>query len=581
MTNRKILFLVSISVNVSSLLLASPAISNWPAPAYWSPPRVSHGVTTLSDVTNPVPFVGVTPCRVADTRGNGFTGAYGPPSLAANTPRSFTITGVCGIPVGAAAVSFNFAALNVGAGGDLRVYPAGGSAPLVSTMNYNASTPNIANAAIVPLGTGGAITVLADATTIDLIIDVNGYYSSNFTDAGHQFVITSSAPGPAIFSVNISPTCVGACGLLGETASTAGAVGVDGFAYGTTGANYGTRGISISPTTGATGVYGHAQATTGIVYGVQGISDSTTGGAAGMYGQATVTAVGTGTTFGVVGVGGSPTNDAAGVLGYDQARAQGGATGVLARAGVRGESGNGDGVTGISNAHIGVGGYLLTTAGAVTASGTLGSTVGTAFDSAGGPWGVFASGNIGATGVKHFVEPDPNDPTRVIMYSSLEGPEVGTYFRGTAEVVNHQAIIQVPEDFRIVTDDNGLTVQLTPIGASSNIYVESRDLNRIVVRASRDVTFDYLVQGVRRAFKDFQPVRIGYEFMPRSPDDKLQPYLTEEARRRLIANGTYNPDGTVNMRTAERAGWTKIWADREAQAKAEAARAAQNAPNPH
>lgn len=194
---------------------------------------------------------------------------------------------------------------------------------------------------------------------------------------------------------------------------------------------------------------------------------------------------------------------------------------------------------------------------------------------------MFAIGNSGATGTKNFVEPDPNDPTKVILYASLEGPEVGTYFRGTAEVVNHQAIIDVPEDFRIVTDDNGLTVQLTPIGASSNLYVESRDLNQIVVRASRDVTFDYLVQGVRRAFKDFRPVRIGYEFMPRSPADTLQPYLTEEARRRLIANGTYNPDGTVNMRTAERVGWTKIWADREAQAKAEAAaRAGESAPGP-
>ena len=44
-------------------------------------------------------------------------------------------------------------------------------------------------------------------------------------------------------------------------------------------------------------------------------------------------------------------------------------------------------------------------------------------------------------------------------------------------------------------------------------------------------------------------------------------YLTEEARRRLIANGTYNADGTVNMATAERLGWTKMWADREAAAQ--------------
>src|SRR5262249_3055704 len=74
-----------------------------------------------------------------------------------------------------------FAALNVGAAGDLRVFPAGGGVPLVSTLNYNGNTPNIANAAVVPLGTGGVITVQADAVSIDLIVDVNGYYEGSGT----------------------------------------------------------------------------------------------------------------------------------------------------------------------------------------------------------------------------------------------------------------------------------------------------------------------------------------------------------------------------------------------------------------
>ena len=162
---------------LASLAVGGETIANWRAPASWTPPR-AHGVTTLSE-TPPVPFIPITPCRVADTRGNGFTGAYGPPSLIANATRSFTIAGQCGIPASAAAVSFNFAALNVSAQGDLRVFPAGGGIPLVSTLNYNGNTPNIANAAVVPLGTGGAITVQPDAVAIDLIIDVNGYYDGS------------------------------------------------------------------------------------------------------------------------------------------------------------------------------------------------------------------------------------------------------------------------------------------------------------------------------------------------------------------------------------------------------------------
>src|SRR5262245_46794364 len=162
------------SVLAAGAVFGAEAIPNWPAPATWTPASAG-GLHTMADVTSPLPFIGVTPCRVADTRGNGFAGAYGPPALIADANRNFTIAGQCGIPNGASAVSFNFAALNVGGAGDLRVFPAGGALPLVSTMNYNANTPNIANAAIVPLGTGGAITVRADAVAIDLIIDVNGY----------------------------------------------------------------------------------------------------------------------------------------------------------------------------------------------------------------------------------------------------------------------------------------------------------------------------------------------------------------------------------------------------------------------
>ncbi len=44
-------------------------------------------------------------------------------------------------------------------------------------MTYNQNTPTISNAAVVPLGTAGAITVVAGVVSIDLVIDVNGYYA--------------------------------------------------------------------------------------------------------------------------------------------------------------------------------------------------------------------------------------------------------------------------------------------------------------------------------------------------------------------------------------------------------------------
>ena len=163
------------------------AIPNWSTPATWTPPR-SGRVHALANITSPLPFIGVTPCRIADTRGNGFEGDYGPPSLVADATRNFTITGQCGVPANAAAVSFNFGALNAAGPGDLRVFPAGSGVPLVSTLNYNANTPSIANAAIVPLGDGGAITVQADAVAIDLIIDVNGYFAQSGVAASNTFL---------------------------------------------------------------------------------------------------------------------------------------------------------------------------------------------------------------------------------------------------------------------------------------------------------------------------------------------------------------------------------------------------------
>jgi hypothetical protein len=42
-------------------------------------------------------------------------------------------------------------------------------------------------------------------------------------------------------------------------------------------------------------------------------------------------------------------------------------------------------------------------------------------------------------------------------------------------------------------------------------------------------------------------------------------------KQRMIANGIYNPDGTVNMETAERVGWVAKWREAEEQSKAQAA----------
>jgi hypothetical protein len=119
-------------------------------------------------------FYPVTPCRIADTRNPA--GPFGGPSLAAGVARDIPVrNSTCGIPATAQAYSLNMTAVPPGVLGFLTTWPAGSPQPLVSTLNAPQGIVT-ANAAIVPAGANGAISVFAPQTT-DLVIDINGYFA--------------------------------------------------------------------------------------------------------------------------------------------------------------------------------------------------------------------------------------------------------------------------------------------------------------------------------------------------------------------------------------------------------------------
>ena len=119
-------------------------------------------------------FYPVTPCRVIDTR--GAAGSLGAPYIPANGSRSFPVqSSSCGIPSTAQAYSFNYTAVPKSALGFLTTWPSGETQPLVSTLNAPTGTVT-ANAAIVPAGTNGSVSVYASDAT-DLIVDMNGYFA--------------------------------------------------------------------------------------------------------------------------------------------------------------------------------------------------------------------------------------------------------------------------------------------------------------------------------------------------------------------------------------------------------------------
>src|SRR5438093_3615206 len=212
-------------------------IENWPAPATWSPAK-SHAVSAM-DVTNPLPFIGLAPCRIVDTRGNGAPITGGMFSGGSDV-RSYALSGICGIPASARAVSLNFTVTGPTAPGFLTAWPTGGAVPPVSILNF-AAGQQIANAAVVPTGGSASITVNVSAPT-HVIVDTNGYYYNG-----------TSVPLPGGESFWIS-------------GSTAGAGAINGVNH-MSSASYGVLGITDGPGNFGAGVLGEQDSLTGENYG--------------------------------------------------------------------------------------------------------------------------------------------------------------------------------------------------------------------------------------------------------------------------------------------------------------------------
>jgi len=332
-----------------------------------------------------------------------------------------------------------------------------------------------------------------------LIIDINGYYLDWLPDAN------------ANRHLSLWGTYPGGGMVQGQNYSTTPGIGTAGV-----------TGIIINAAEDTAGVVGLAPAGAGN-YGVWGMTDSTSADAAGVY-----------------GIAGAPL--AHEILGV--------------ACGVRGDAANTFGIIGFteSTTHSGVAGSSINPADGVNrTTGYLGLPT----------YGVFSTGDTGATGTKNFVDPHPTDASRVIKYVSIEGREPATFFRGKAKFVNGHATIEVPEDFRMVTESDTLTVHLTTMGGFANTTVMNVSLEQIEVAATRDVDFSYWVVGVRKGYREYEPIVEGREFMPESGNSRLPVWLNEAQKRSLIQNGTYNEDGTVNLGTAVRLGWDKLWAASE------------------
>jgi hypothetical protein len=374
---------------------------------------------------------------------------------------------------------------------------------------------------------GSALTIAASGGGGGLTLPFEGSASSGVGDELAAFQVTGSA-GAGISGVS--------------TATTTNSPGVVGVSNGTGVAGYGNSNTSVGVFASGGGLGLQATGFTGVLGSVN--SSSSTG--FGVHGNGAVSGTGVmGESENAIGVVGTSTNGD-GVMGSSESSGRG----------VFGTSSGGYGVYGtVHGASAAVAG--VNTGNNFGVYGQSDSGTGVYGTSTGG-YAIYGAGTFGSTGGKWFVEPHPTDPTKEIRYVCLEGRESGTYFRGTSRIVNGFATIEVPEDFRMVTSAKGLTVVVSPVGEMASLAVLQRGLERIVVQSSRDVEFDYVVNGVRKAFEEHRPIADNRDFVPRSADDRILTLgLPEESRRRLIANGILNSDGTVNLETAHRLGWDR------------------------
>ena len=184
---------------------------------------VGTQVETITQMQVALRFIPMTPCRVVDTRNS--TGPFGGPKIAPETSRDFPLpSGSCGIPATAQAYAINLTIVPDGVVGLLSAWPTGQTQTGTSVLNSDGRVK--ANAAIIPAGTNGGITVYSSHST-HVIVDVSGYFVPSTDSSALSFypltpcrvVDTRNAPGPLgqpyipAFSSRNFPVLSSNCGI--------------------------------------------------------------------------------------------------------------------------------------------------------------------------------------------------------------------------------------------------------------------------------------------------------------------------------------------------------------------------------
>ncbi|MGD1033732.1 MAG: hypothetical protein ABR977_04795 [Candidatus Dormibacteria bacterium] len=136
-------------------------------------------------------YTPLNPFRLCDTRNSSVTGysteCSGDGGIGQGDTLTFPVTGVEvngeSVPTGAQSVVVNVTAIDGTAGTFLTVFPAGSSVPTASNLNVDYAT-NQANLVVVALGAGGELSIYNSQGSLNVAVDVEGYFSAASGGAG-------------------------------------------------------------------------------------------------------------------------------------------------------------------------------------------------------------------------------------------------------------------------------------------------------------------------------------------------------------------------------------------------------------
>jgi len=109
--------------------------------------------------------------------------------------------------------------------------------------------------------------------------------------------------------------------------------------------------------------------------------------------------------------------------------------------------------------------------------------------------------------VKSFSIPHKTKKGKKLVYGVLEGPEHSVYIRGRVK----ENIINLPEEWTWLVDEDSITVQLTPIGKGQSLYVKEVSNSRIFIENdamfSSKIDAYYVIHGTRKDVKKLKTVQ--------------------------------------------------------------------------